>query len=422
MSRSGSGKRRSRSAEARELPPLSGTRIAIVSAAALGLCWVVGSQAMGMVSSRFNPGVTMQVAGNIGPAHGRTAELLLASSAVEDPSLIPAETLQQARALGIDGFKRSPLSISSVRSAAVTTDLLGDSQSARSAMQHVMEMTKRDRATHLWMIGDLGKQGDLDGVLRHYDMALRSSRSAQTTLLPQLASGLQFEEFIGPLRRILSTQPPWTDRFWRAVYFTPAALPNAVALRQQLLDSGQILDPEVDRRLILSLVRERNWALAEQLYTAIVPQGEDRLRQITPAELREEPRFQPFDWTFSSTGLQSASIDQREGAMVMSGMPTSSQAAASRLVALPAGSYEFAIDVTDTDPGKTARITAAVRCVETIPNRQIAKITSFEESLRGSFSVDGSCRYHLVQLFLGADADTRYTQNVRLDTISLTRN
>lgn len=419
MSRERRGKSRSKSRVIEPLPTPSLVRVVATFAIALALCWIAATQALGMVSSRFNPDVAMQVASNNGLAYGRSAELLLARSATDDPTTIDPAVLEQAKALGIEGFKRAPLSIPSIRSAAIATDFGGDNASARAAMADLNSLTKRDRSTHLWMISDLGKQGDLDGVLRHYNMALRSSRQAQTMLLPQLAAGLQFEEFVGPLSRVLSTRPPWTSRFWRAVYFTPSALPNAVDLRLALLNSGGELDSEVDRRLILSLVRERQWGLAERLYSAIVPEGADRVQAITSTELRTEPRFQPFDWTFSSTGLQSAAIDEQAGMMMISGDPASSQAAATRLVALSGGTYELAVNFTDANPDETARLTARVRCVETIPNIEVATLYSFEGALRGSFRVDGSCRYHFVQLFLGADPDARYTQDIRITDLSL---
>lgn len=440
MSTKERGKSRSRK-QPRELPLPSRFRVTVAIALAIVAGWLTLSQAAGMVYSKYNPSLAIQSASNNGDPYGREAELLLSNAASgsspsssegegelsdlqldAEPEIAP-EVLTRAQELGRQGFERAPLSVASVRSVAIAADLAGNNETARQIMDPLMKLTKRDSPSHLWMIADLGKRGDLDGVLNQYDMALRTSRRAQAILLPQLAAGLQYAEFIPPIESILLQSPPWGPQLWRTLYRVPVALPNATELRLRMLARGNDfeLDPEVDRRLILSLVRERQWDLAAKLYSTVADDGASRLTGISSDEFRSEPRFQPFDWAFASTGLQSASADVNAGQLVISGSPRGTDAAASRIVALREGVYDFKLAVANSNPESDARVTAAVLCIETSPYSTAARFSSYEGNLRGSFLVGSRCRIHLVQIFAITGPETGFIQEMRLSEISLRR-
>src|SRR5690606_34505648 len=105
-----------------------------------------------------------------------------------------------------------------------------------SLMGDLAKLTKRDLIAHLWLIGNAGEQGDLEGLLHHYDLALRTSSRAPELLLPRLAAALQVPGAIEQISRVLRENPPWANRLWRTIYATPDAVVSGAELRLELLE------------------------------------------------------------------------------------------------------------------------------------------------------------------------------------------
>ncbi len=354
-----------------------------------------------MALTRFSPEVAVKAAPGNGEALARLAELKLASAVHEaggdefPPSL--AELLwHEAR----EAFLQAPLAPRAVRIAALSREAMGDEQLARTLMRGVVELTKRDLATHLWLITDYGRSGDLASLLHHYDFALRTSSQAPGILLPRLALVLQVPGAIEVLAPVLAQQPPWTQQFWRTTYVTPETLPQAAELRLALLEQNIPVPDDVDRRLILSLARDREWDVAANLYRRVAGDDAPALDRIGEADFSRVPQLAPVEWNFPSSGLQSGEIAPETHRMILSGGPASSGIAAMRVVALEPGRYELRLEREEPETGNSPTLAVEIVCVDEVPQRRIARFREEGSTIHGFFEADASCRYYALQVHL----------------------
>jgi hypothetical protein len=387
-------------------PALPWSRTLIVALAALGLAFLAGSQALGMALARFNPPIAVTVAPNNGQALARLAELEMMVAVQQAGGRMPAAAAERSWRDAREAFLKAPLSIRPVRIAALSRDETGEKELARRLMTDLAVLTKRDLVTHLWLIGDAGEQGDLQGLLDHYDLALRTSSRAPELLLPRLATALQVPGAIEQVAQVLAAEPPWANRFWRTLYLTPEALVTGTELRLLLLERGKPVPDDVDRRLILSLARDREWDVAARLYRRVGGDGAPELDRIGQADFKREPQFAPIEWAFPSTGLQFGAIDPELGRMVLSGGPSSTGVAASRVVALEPGRYEVRLEREAAEIGNKATIDVAISCAETAPPPPVARFRGEGGGVQGSFEASAGCRYYSVQLLLDVPRDS----------------
>ncbi|MDT9096849.1 hypothetical protein RSW32_26335, partial [Escherichia coli] len=66
--------------------------------------------------------------------------------------------------------------------------LHGDVGAARRLFAYGQRLSRRDNSTQLWAIEDAVARNDIPDVLRHYDVALRTSPNLADILYPVLAS------------------------------------------------------------------------------------------------------------------------------------------------------------------------------------------------------------------------------------------
>ena len=279
-------------------------------------------------------------------------------------------------------------------------------------------MTKRDLATHLWLINDYGRTGNLKGLLHHYDLALRTSTKAPDLLLPQLALALQVPGAVDVLTPVMAGQPPWAPQFWRTAYITSATLPQAAELRLALFEQDISVPHDVDRRLILSLARDRKWDEAANLYRRLTGDKGLALDQIRDADLSRDPNLPPIEWNFPSSGRQSGQIDLGTRRMILSGGPSSSGVAAMRIVTLEPGRYELELERAEPETRTSPRLAVEIACVDSKPQRRIARFQGKDNTIKGSFETDASCRYYSVQIRLRTPSNSNSGQLI-VEKVSL---
>ena len=381
-------------------PKASWWRVLIITAAALPLSWFAGSQAAGLALAKFNPEIATRAAPNNGEALARLAEMRAVLAIQKTDGELPSDQASPLLREAKKSFLRAPLSTRAIRIAAMASEAKGNTQLARKLMRTAVMLNKRDLATHLWLISDYGKSGDLESLLRHYDLALRTSSRAPDILLPRLALVLQVPEAIDVLTSILEQQPSWAHQFWRTTYTTPGTLPQAAKLRLTLLERGISVPDDADRRLILSLARDREWDAAADLYGRVAGDDAPRIDLIGEADFSRVPKLSPIEWSFPSSGLQSGEIVPETGRLLLSGAGGSSGIAAMRVVALKPGRYELYLDRAKTAGENNPKLTAEVACVEESPRRRLARFREEEGGIRGFFEVDASCRYYGLQIHL----------------------
>lgn len=376
-------------------------RLLLIVAVTLPLAWFAGSQAAGMALTRFSPEIAVKAAPGNGEALARLAELKFASAIQEaDSNELPLSLAEPLWHEARKAFLQAPLAARAIRIAASSREAMGDEQLARHLMLGVVKLTKRDLGTHLWLIHDYGNSGDLTNLLHHYDFALRTSSQAPSILLPRLALVLRAPGAIEVLAPVLAQPPPWTQQFWRTTYVTPETLPQAAELRLALLERNIPVPDDVDRRLILSLARDREWDVAANLYRRVAGDDAPALDRIGEADFSQPPQFAPIEWNFPSSGLQSGEIAPETRRMILSGGPASSGVAAARVVALKPGRYELRLEREKTETGNSPTLAVEIVCVDEVPQRRIARFREEGSAIHGFFEADASCRYYALQVHL----------------------
>src|SRR5690606_36249035 len=130
------------------------------------------------------------------------------------------------------------------------------------------------------------------------------------------------------------------------------------------------------------------------------------LDRIGAADFGRAPRLAQIEWSFPATGLQSGGIDPEGGRMILSGGPSSSGVAASRVVALEPGRYRLSLQRAEPEVGNKATVRVAIACVERTPHVQLARFREEGGRVEGSFEVRPGCRYHSVQVQLDVPRDS----------------
>ena len=113
-------------------------RLLTISAVALPLAWLAGTQASGIALARFNPPAAVKAAPNNGEALAREAELELTSAVQAAGGEIPPAIVEPLWRKAREAFLRAPLSVRSIRIAALTREAAGDLVLARSLVHDLV--------------------------------------------------------------------------------------------------------------------------------------------------------------------------------------------------------------------------------------------------------------------------------------------
>lgn len=146
----------------------------------------------------------------LAPNDGRIAGLYTAARS--GPEATTADR-RQADRLAASAMMHDPTAIAAVSTLGINAQLRGDTQSARRFFSYANLLTRRDLQTQLWNIEDAVGRGDVPDALRHYDIALRTSRHAPDLLFPVLASAIADPNIRAALIKTLKSKPAWATAF-----------------------------------------------------------------------------------------------------------------------------------------------------------------------------------------------------------------
>lgn len=144
------------------------------------------------------------------PSDGRIAGLYAAS--LSGPAATAADR-RQADRVAVGALMHDPTAIAAVSTLGINAQLRGDTQGARRFFSYATSLSRRDLQTQLWGIEDAVSRGDVPGALRHYDVALRTSRHAPDLLFPVLASAISDPNIRIELIKTLNSKPAWSTAF-----------------------------------------------------------------------------------------------------------------------------------------------------------------------------------------------------------------
>ncbi|RYE90281.1 MAG: hypothetical protein EOO78_31840 [Oxalobacteraceae bacterium] len=102
---------------------------------------------------------------------------------IEDPNARAV-----AKAQSLNAIRRDPTSVAALRTLGMIADAEGDSKAALRLINRAEALSRRDVATQLWLIEHYSQADNVAETLRHYDIALATSRQSRDLLIPVLVS------------------------------------------------------------------------------------------------------------------------------------------------------------------------------------------------------------------------------------------
>lgn len=335
-------------AAAREPVP-EGARVGR-SVAAIVLALAFGWVAMGVTAARtigtLRPSAVLSWWPFDADARATAANQLLNSTPNARPN---ARALDEAEGLARAALQREPGNVHALRALALGASVRGQTPRAERLMRFAESLSRRDLPTELWLIEASVQRNDIEGALRHYDRALRTSLLAGEVLYPVLVQAAGDRNVMLPVARMVGARPLWWTDFARKLV---AESRSSAAIATVL--GALRLDPHVDpeRDLLVAafnrLVEGRAYQPAFALYRQAT-----RLNDASPAWFLRNGDFQgenpltPFDWALTDQTDLGARMDSPSGggedrALIVTAGNGVSGEAARQLLVLPPGAYRLA--------------------------------------------------------------------------------
>lgn len=198
-----------------------------------------------------------------------------------------------ARAANVIGFQK---------------ELQNDRAGAMRAFAYAARLSARELQTHVWAINHASRRGDIDTVLKHYDMALRTSRDAPELLFPVLANALTDKLVRDRLAR-LARQSPWRRDF---VVYAAQRAPQVQATMTFFSEAptkGMLVEADVKDTLVSTAFAKNSAAMAWDYFRSTHP-GARRDRSFDPDFAAMETGSTPFHWQIPDTATSDVRFEQ----------------------------------------------------------------------------------------------------------------
>lgn len=303
------------------------------------------------------------------------------------------ERWRKASSYATQAILRDPLSPSAAATLGFAAALRGDDGAAHRAFAYSQMVSRRDLKTHLWAIEFLVSRADVPATLKHYDLALRTSRQAKDILFPILAGAIVNAEVRSALLPRLLARPQWAGPFINYLAISSPDHRSASVLFATLLARGFTLPEGAQASLLGALVNDRDYATARAYL---------RQTAYNNGELSRYPRFAsnpatpgPFDWNpQNEVGLASSIQGNGDGAIfVFSTVAGAGGPVLRQLLLLPPGRYRMISRLTALTPSQPLPAWT-VQCVD---GPEVAKLLlvvakpDAAPSDNGNFAIGGDC-------------------------------
>lgn len=282
------------------------------------------------------------------------------------------EGREAARALAFDAIRRDPLMPAAMYALGRVAEDTGGraSEQTLALMTQGQKLSRRERPLQMWMIEHYLQRQDVQGVLRHVDIALRTSESDRDPMFAALssaaASAPQFEEAIA---RSLRQRSQWGLSFVAYLVDHVSEHPQlTVRMARDFLDPKKPDDLGVVRSLMERLGQGGEFALAWEVYRHF---GLDKLATqqaglVQDGDFDRTDSFVPFGWTLTEgTDLWAARERDPAGSgnvLRLGARGGESGEVARQLLRLESGSYRLAARFGDIDGPADTWPTIAVYC------------------------------------------------------------
>lgn len=202
---------------------------------------------------------------------------------------------QLTRTLAQRALLQDPTAVKAVETLGMQAQMGNDAVRARRLFAYAQTLTRRELQTHLWGIEDAVVRNDIPAVLRHYDMALRTSKNAPDILYPVLTAALGETEVRARLVDVLARKPLWGPGF---VAHAAGSTENPLAvamLFQGLAKKGYPISATAQTGVVNNLIVSGQIETGWRYYVSIRPDA-DRRRSRDPDFAADLEAPSVLDW------------------------------------------------------------------------------------------------------------------------------
>jgi len=244
----------------------------------------------------------------LAPGNGKITALLaekeLGEASVERAS---SETVQLARL----AVRQDPTAVQAVATLGLQAIMQHNPTMARRLFTYSQQLTRRDLQTQIWAIEDAVTRGEVADALRHYDIALRTSKRAPDLLFPVLSKAIIDTDVRTGLVAILAKKPGWSPQFINYLANSNSSPEVSAIFLAQLQQAGVRAPQDAVAATINSLLASQSFEIAWRFYASVRP-GVDRRRSRNPQFSSDVATPSQFDWTPANDAAINTSI-QRDG-------------------------------------------------------------------------------------------------------------
>lgn len=284
------------------------------------------------------------------------------------------QTRSRAGALRAEGLAeaallRDPTNVEAIWALAFVRGVQNRVNEARALIRYSDQLSRRDLSTRLWLIEERVQANDVNGALRNFDIALRTSSQAPIVLMPVLVSAAQDGNIARSLLALLRTNPAWKRDFFERLVHGSRSHSRVVYLMQGQLDAGNVGDRFLIRAAFSRFLRENDPAQAFALY--------DVLAGVSPA-LRAAPLrdggfdrngdLAPLDWMLTAdenlAGMRQGRPDQaNNAALYVYSQGGRAGDVGRQLLRLGPGRYQFRARTGNLPRGDEGQPSVRLECV-----------------------------------------------------------
>lgn len=311
-----------------------------------------------------------------------------------------AASIGRARANARRALMLEPGNVIAARAIGIIAGLNGDGPGMARALTYSETLSRRDRPTQLGLIEMSVQKQDIAGALRHYNRALRTSKSVPFLLSIMIAASSD-PEILSGVVKLLRDRPTWRYAFLVQMVDEQTA-PDIVLgyLRALRLNPADAFERQILSRAVGKLVGQDRVADV----TALLPRTPGLIRN---GGFENENMFPPLDWALVDDANLNGVI---EAAPTGPGQVLYAEAhngrggkVAEEVTSLSQGKYRITFTAGDVTSGALPKIT--LNCGND-DSRVLASLTppvtgpSKKTVVSQIFSVGPNCRVQRVKVLM----------------------
>jgi hypothetical protein len=360
-----------------------------IFAAVAGFASVKGTLAQ--VAVKPNPALAHELAPNNGQIAARLAWRLSSRPDATD------DDRRKGNRLAREALRNDPTAVVAVATLGMDAQRRGNVSEATQLFEYSEKLSRRNMATQVWLAGRAGRNEDVAGVLRHFDIALRTLPESADVLFPGLTKAMVEPKIRAEMVRTLLRRPDWGEAFINYVSLNNPD-PRVTVTLFSALQRNKLSVPEDARaNAVNSLIGKQRVQDAWSYYAANHP-GVDRHSLRSPDFNAPPPASTLFDWTVTNDSALSGSI--QHGVFDFMVPATVGGVLVQQMQLLSPGSYRFEGQSAEIDQQVSALPYWTMTCTD---GRELGRVVvpnsiSNKGTFVGSFTVPTDCPAQILSL------------------------